>query len=163
MDSAWMGWLKKLAAVAFAAAVIWVIGWGYWHFKISTAIDALDSGAKREPVGKEPPFLIPQETANEIQDAGTRALPHLVNSLTPKRNVAYLLVAGEWVRKWLVEKDPTLHLRPFHLDDQPDDVEAKCEEHQAAWKRVGAPRHRGWMWWKMEELPPQLYPQSYIR
>ena len=158
-----MVWLKRIGAVAFVAAVIWVLGWGYWHFKILSAIDGLDTGAKWEPPGKEPPFLIPQSNADEIQTAGTRALPYLANSLSTKRSVVYLLVAGEWLRQWLAEKDPTLRIRGFHLDDQPSDVESKIAEHKAAWKRIGEPRHKGWMWWKVEDLPQQVYASGYIR
>jgi hypothetical protein len=163
MDSAWMVHLKRLLYAAAAAGAIWVLGWGYWHFKIASAVDALDTGVKWEPAGKEPPFIVPDGPADDIQNAGTRALPYLVGRLDAKRNRVFLLLAGEWVRGWLKEKDPTLNIPAFHLDDEGPALEAKVEEHRAAWKRIGQPRHKGWMWWKHEDLPQRVFAVNYVR
>ena len=152
-------YLKNLGILAAIAAVLWVFGFGYWHLTIHNAILNLDRDSRPALTGTLPRFFVSQEALDTLVDAGSRALPYLAESLTPKRSIVHLYIAGEWVRKTL-EPDPSKRrLRPFTLEDTPELLEAKCREHQQAWKTLGEPKHRWWQWWKFSELPP--YPNRF--
>jgi hypothetical protein len=163
MRDQFLRYLKNLGILAVLAAILWVFGWGYWHLMIHNAILNLDRDSRPGLSGTLPRYYFPQESVDTIQDAGSRALPYLAESLTPKRSIVHLYVAGEWIRKALDPDGSQRRLRPFTLEDTPELLEAKCKDHQQAWKAFGAPKHRWWLWWKATELPPIPDPYNFVR
>lgn len=162
MDEYWSNKLKQLGILALVAALIWVGGWGMYHIKILSAISSVNDTAV-VAVGKSPPFSLSPDAVNVLSDCGTRALPYLADSLSTKKSLAYLILAGEWLRRYLEPEGTPQTIRPFGIDDTGSEIEAKCNEHRQAWKLKGAPKHKWWMWWKADDLPPQINPDDYYK
>jgi len=161
MDEYWSTKLKQLGILALLAGLIWVGGWGMYHIKILSAISSVNDTCVLQPPGKIPPFTFAQESVSALSDCGTRALPYLADSLSPKKNLPYLILAGEWIRKHLEPEGTPKNIKGFKPEDTPSEIEFKCKEHQLAWKTKGAPKHKWWRWWKADDLPPQVNPDDY--
>jgi hypothetical protein len=98
-------------------------------------------------------YSVPSEPLEEIEEAGCRSLSYLVNSLDPDKNIAYLLVAEELLRKLTAAKDPQTAITTqcpevrFSLLDESNERKTKCEEIRTWWLLHGKEFHQGWRVW----------------
>lgn len=150
------GAAKGTVAVSIIAGALWVFMFLYWHFKILGAITTMINGAAPPKPGSATNrigYSVPSEPMDEIEDAGCRALPYLVNSLDPEKNPAYLLAAVELLRNLTGPKEghPAVHPQcpdvRMSLEDQLPERKAKCEEIRDWWTLHGKEFHQSWRIW----------------
>jgi hypothetical protein len=149
------GAAKGTVALSIIAGFLWVFLFLYWHFKILGAITTMINGAAPPKPGSATNrigYSVPAEPMDEVEDAGCRALPYLVNSLDPDKNPAYLLAAEELLRKLTAPKDPHSPNTQcpdvrLSLQDEPPDRKQKCEEIRTWWLLHGKEFHQGWRIW----------------
>lgn len=142
---------RTAAGLVLLVLLLYLAGCGYWHFKISGTIAALESGAVPASAGQVPPWTLPPEALASLKAAGSRALPYLAESLRPSSNPLYLAAASAWLRKAL-ERAGGRPLRPLTPTDNPDERWQKCAEHRQAWEDFGSSRYSSWFWWRAQRL-----------
>ncbi|HYE97780.1 MAG TPA: hypothetical protein VEJ18_02665, partial [Planctomycetota bacterium] len=92
-----------------------------------------------------------------VKDAGCRALPYLVNSLSNKRPLAYLTAASDMILtglKYDLEKDGHMGIT---LEDGPEVRDQKIKDLQLLWRVDGKRYHQSWRVWTGEcPVQPKL-------
>lgn len=152
--------LAKYAAVAAAAfALYWVGAWLYWHFNLIGAIDSMERDIRTTPIPEHSRAYFFQDRSgyDAVKDAGCRALPYLVGSLSNKRTMAYLTAASDLILQGLgrkLEEDGHLGIT---LEDTPESRDQKIKDLQLMWRVDGKRYHQGWRVWT-GECPVQPKP-----
>jgi hypothetical protein len=150
------GAVKGTIGLTVLAGFLWVCAYMYWHFKIMGAVTTMmnqTTPPKAGSVYTKEKYAVPDEPLDEIEDAGCRALPYLVNSLDPEKNPAYLLVATDLLRKLTAPPEPGGSIHPqcpdvrMSLDDGPGDRKYKCDQIRDWWVLHGKEFHQGWRIW----------------
>lgn len=152
--------LAKIAGVAAAAfALYWIGAWLYWHFTLIGAIDSMERDIRTTPIPEHSRayFYVETSGVDTVKEAGCRALPYLVSSLSNKRPLAYLTAASDMILQGLdrtIEQDGHLGIT---LEETPESRDQKIKDLQLMWKLEGKRFHQGWRVWS-NDCPVQPKP-----
>ena len=145
--------LAKLAGVCAAAfTVYWIGAWLYWHFTIIGAINAMERDIIVAPIPEHVRAYQFKDRSgvDTLKDAGCRALPYLVDSLSPKRTMPFLTAASDMI---IEGTGRTLH-EDGHLgitlDETPESRDEKIRALQLWWRVEGKRYHQWWRIWTNE-------------
>jgi hypothetical protein len=140
--------LIALGVAVAAPLLAWTGTYLYWHVRILGAIQALQGEAKAD---RGDPNIV-------LHDAGCRALPYLVDSLSVSRDREYLLTATYQITLdvtnpgWghgLLPPETRERLREWVVDreDSPREVERKIETIRRYWRENADKHHQWWRVW----------------
>jgi len=142
---------RIVGIAALVAAILWVVGLGFWNFSVSSAISAVESAVKAAPGGEQE--IVVAEVLEDFTECGDRALPRLVETLDPGREVPYLAALTRFFGQRVKRIIPAFEIDDVRIvpSDPRAEVERKIGEVRSLWTRL-EPRYRWWMWWTPDGL-----------
>ena len=154
----WQDRLKIALGVALLVAFIWAGMHVYWHFSITGAIRAMENDggpAKPGSAATRNGYSMHQETMDDLESAGCRALPYMVAALFTTKNQATAMACVELIRKIAAPQgdEPPGVIRSECPDpgleffDPPEERARKCEPIRVWWNAHAKEYHEDWRIW----------------
>jgi hypothetical protein len=142
----------KLFAVAVALAIVaWTGVALYWQVRISRALRTFETTEYFSQSGcyfGTPPY---QQASHELIDAGVRALPALVRSVTPDKPAPYLTESTVLIRKILSYRSKSWREEwkawVIEIESEPPERELKCRLLRDWWEEHGDEFMSPWRPW----------------